>query len=96
MVNESAMELMEYFPLIMSLGEFVIYLYTVNYNVQLLPLYWSIPIYVAIALSGLNILLPMDQLNKCFKLKNDDVHCPTYDQIQDKFEVTYEMTNPAY
>ncbi len=64
---------MEYFPLIMSLGEFIIYLYIVSYDVTILPLYWSIPIYVSIGLSALNLILPMDQLNRCFKLKNDDV-----------------------
>lgn len=37
MVNDSAVELMEYFPLIISLGEFIIYCYMKNYDVVALP-----------------------------------------------------------
>lgn len=58
---------------------------------------WSITIYVSIGLSFLNLILPMDRINKkIIKLKNDSLVCPPYEQVEDKFEVTYEMTNPAY
>jgi hypothetical protein len=96
MVNDSAIELLEYFPLILSLGEFIIYIYMTKYDPTILPLNWSIPIYISIGLSLLNLLLPMEQLNKCIKLKNDDMKCPPYHEVEPKFEVTYEMTNPAY
>lgn len=81
MVNDSAVELMEYFPLIMSLGEFIIYIYLKQYDVVALPLNWSVPIYVSIGLSMLNLMLPMDQLNRCFKLNDDDTVCPSYDKV---------------
>ena len=63
MVNDSAIELMEYFVLIISLGEFIVFLYFQSFRPELLPNYWSIPIYVSVAISGLNLLLPMDSLN---------------------------------
>lgn len=63
MVNDSAIELMEYFPLIMSLGEFIVYIYITNYDPASLPVDWSGPIYISIVLSLLNILLPMDKVN---------------------------------
>lgn len=82
MVNDSAIELLEYFPLIISLGEFIVYIYVKNYDVSSLPENWSIPIYVSIGLSALNLLLPMDQINKkILKLKNDDLVCPAYEQV---------------
>lgn len=81
MVNDSAIELLEYFPLILSLGEFIIYIYMTKYDPTILPLNWSIPIYISIGLSLLNLLLPMDQLNKCIKLKNDDMKCPPYHEV---------------
>jgi hypothetical protein len=56
----------------MAFGEFAIYIYISKYDVQIIPLNWSIPIYISIALGGLNLLLPMDQINKCIKLQNDD------------------------
>jgi hypothetical protein len=50
-----------------------------NYDVGSLPENWSIPIYISIGLSTLNLLLPMDELNKkIIKLKNDDLVCPPY------------------
>lgn len=63
MVNDSAIELMEYFTLILSLGEYIVYLYFFSFKPELLPINWSIPIYISIAISGLNLLLPMDTLN---------------------------------
>lgn len=44
----------------MSFGEFVIYFYIKNYNVDIIPIDWAIPLYMSIAISGLNLLLPMD------------------------------------
>jgi hypothetical protein len=85
MVNDSALEMMEYFPLIISMGEFIIFSYIKNYEVIALPLNWSIPIYISIALSMLNLVLPMDQLNKCFKLKIDDLENPPYEKVEDRF-----------
>lgn len=76
---------MEYFPLIMSLGEFIVYIYMKQYNVIEMPLNWSIPIYISIGLSLLNLILPMDQLNKCVKLKNDDLVPPPYEKVEEKF-----------
>lgn len=97
MLNDSAIELLEYFPLILSLGEFIIYLYIKNFQVEKMPQYWSIPIYVAIGLSILNLLLPMDELNnKIWKMPTDNFVYPNYEQVEKKFEVTYEMTNPGY
>jgi len=47
----------------LSIGEFIIYLYFLNFKPELLPLYWSIPIYASLAISCINLLLPMDALN---------------------------------
>lgn len=78
MINDSAIELMEYFPLILAIGEFIIYFYFVNYNFSALPLNWEIPIYASLAISLLNLLLPMDALNRCIKLKSDLMKFPSY------------------
>lgn len=37
MVNDSAIELLEYFPLIISLGEFIVYIYVSRYDVTSIP-----------------------------------------------------------
>jgi hypothetical protein len=60
MVNDGAIEMMEYFPLILSLGEYIIYLYLVKYDPTIIPELWSIPIYASIGVSFLNLVLPMD------------------------------------
>lgn len=39
----------------------------------------------------------MDSLNnKLFKMPSDSFVYPSYEKVEDKFEVTYEMTNPGY
>jgi len=44
-----------------------------------------------------NQLVPMDVLNKkMFKLPHDNFTYPSYEEVDKKFEVTYEMTNPGY
>ena len=83
MLNDSAIELLEYFPLILSLGEFVIYLYIKNFHFELLPDYWSIPIYIAMGISVLNLLLPMDELNhKLFSMPTDNFTYPSYEKVE--------------
>lgn len=82
MVNDSAIELMEYFSLILSLGEYIVYLYFLNFKPELLPLYWGVPIYISIVISGLNLLLPMDSLNnKLFKMPSDTFVYPPYEKV---------------
>ena len=62
----------------MALGSFIVYIYMYKFDANVLPINWSIPIYFSIVISGLNILLPMDSINKYFKLKNDDKAIPSY------------------
>lgn len=82
MVNDSAIELMEYFSLILSFGEYIVYLYFLNFKAELLPLYWGVPIYISIVISGLNLLLPMDSLNnKLFKMPSDTFVYPPYEKV---------------
>ena len=96
-VNDAAIELLEWVPLILASGELLVYLYFKNFNFGELPDYWSIPIYVSLGISVLALLLPMRSINKKFcKLKSDDNIYPPYEKVEEKFEVTYEMTNPAY
>lgn len=75
----------------------MVYLYFVSFKPELVPLYWGIPIYISIAISVIHLLLPMDGLNhKLFKMPKDNFVYPCYEQVEEKFEVTYEMTNPGY
>lgn len=77
---------MEYFVLIIALGEFIVFLYFSSFRPELLPVNWSIPIYISIAISGLNLLLPMDSLNnKLFKMPSDSFVYPSYEKVEDKF-----------
>lgn len=86
MVNDSAVELMEYFILIISLGEYIVYLYFVSFKPELVPLNWGIPIYVSIAISVIHLLLPMDGLNnKLFKMPKDNFVYPPYEKVEDRF-----------
>ena len=75
----------------------MIYLYFVNFRIDLIPVYWAAPIYVALALSFVSLFLPMEMINKKLcKLDlqiDDDVE---YAQAEESFDVTYEMLNPAY
>lgn len=97
MLNDTAIQLLEFFPLILSFGEWLLYLYLRSFHFEQIPEYWSIPIYISLGLSLLNLLLPMDDLNhKLCKLPFDTMVYPDYEKVQNKFEVTYEMTNPAY
>ena len=96
MVNEVAIELLEYFPLILSVGEFLIYFYFYNYDFQNVPKNYSIPIYVAFGISLINIALPMDRINRrIFHLKIDEETFPSYKDVENNFEVTYDWTNPV-
>lgn len=58
-VNEAATELLDWTPLIFSLGEFLVYLYFENWAIADIPDYWSVPIYVSLGLSTLILLLPL-------------------------------------
>ncbi len=63
-LNESMMEMLDFVPLILSIGQFLIYFYFYNYNFNAIPDGWSIPIYVSLVLSILGVILPMKALNK--------------------------------
>lgn len=68
-----------------------------SFNPELLPTYWSVPMYVSMGLSFLNMIIPMEVINKkLFKLPKDSTVYPSYEKVEHKFEVTYEMTNPGY
>lgn len=96
-INDSAVEMMEYVVLGLPVGSYIIYLYFYSFSPDKLPDYWSIPIYISIGIAVLNLILPMDTLNKkLFKMKNDGKSSPLYEEVESKFEVTYEMTNPGY
>lgn len=70
MLDNDVVELLEYFPLVIALGNYFLYLYFVYFQFDQVPLYYGVPIYISIAVSGINIFLPMDNLNKClFPLK---------------------------
>lgn len=89
--------MMEYALLALPVGSYIVYLYFSSYNANKLPNYWSIPIYVSMGISFLNLILPMDTLNKkLFKLQKDSEVSPSYTEVEGKFDVTYEMTNPGY
>ena len=82
MLNDSAIELLEYFPLIFTLGEFIIYLYMKSFHIDIMPKHWSIPIYISIGISILNLLLPMDELNnKLWKMPTDTMVYPNYEKV---------------
>jgi hypothetical protein len=59
----------------------VIYIYISNYNIDIIPVNWAVPLYMSIGLSALNLLLPMDELNKCINVKNDDQMTPEYSKL---------------
>ena len=43
------------------------------------------------------LLIPMGKINRrLFRLETDETSYPPYESVRDQFEVTYEMTNPAY
>ncbi len=57
-VNDSCIELLEYVPLILSLGEFLIYMYFKKFNFNIVPVDWSVTIYISIGVSLVHLLLP--------------------------------------
>jgi hypothetical protein len=59
MVFESAVELLEYFLITFAFGEFIVYFYFYKYEIDAIPLEWTITIFTTIALSILNSALPM-------------------------------------
>ena len=82
MLNDSAIELLEYFPLIFTLGEFIIYLYMKSFHIDIMPKHWCNPIYISIGISILNLLLPMDELNnKLWKMPTDTMVYPNYEKV---------------
>lgn len=96
-LNESCVELFEYIPLLVSLGEFLIYWYFKKFNFNEIPVNWSVPIWLSIGISLIQLMLPMGHFNKMIwkfnlYLSNE----PPYSQAERDFEVTYELTNPAY
>lgn len=51
-----------------------------------LPLNWSIPIYISIAISAINLLLPMDSLNeRLFTMPSDNFVYPSYEKVEERF-----------
>lgn len=57
----------------MALGSFIVYISFQDFNPKNMPLEWGIPIYVSMGLSVVNLVLPMDSLNKkLFKMPKDD------------------------
>lgn len=71
------------------------YFYFRAFNINAVPAGWSSTIFISLGLSIINMLLPMGRINKRFiKLPSDDNVYPNYEAVEDKFEVTYEMSNP--
>lgn len=94
-VNDSATELFDFIPLIITLGEFLIYFDFEGYDFSRVPDYWSVPIYVSLGLSILILIIPDSVINKKIcKIEADDDLEPTYEDIEEDFEVTYEMVHP--
>ncbi len=56
-------ELLEYIPLVMSIGNWFLYLYFVHFVFENVPVYYGVPIYISILISVVNMMLPMDALN---------------------------------
>lgn len=70
MSYESAIELLEYFLIIFSMGEQIVFFYFYDYNFSLIPFEWKISILLTISLSVLNSALPMEALNEyLFKIE---------------------------
>lgn len=63
-VNDSCVELFEYIPLLLSLGEFLIYWYFKKFNFNEIPVNWSVPIWLSIGISLIQLMLPMGTFNK--------------------------------
>lgn len=96
-VNDSCIELFEYVPLILSIGEFLIYWYFKKFNFNAVPINWSVPIWLSIGISLINLIVPMKNVNKALcRMKPNLSNEPTYNQAEKDFEVTYEITNPAF
>ena len=96
-LNKSCVELFEFVPLLLSLGEFLIYYYFQKFKFDQIPLNWSVPIWLSIAISLAQLIFPMEVLNKIIcKLNIDLSNEPPYSQAKREFEVTYEITNPYY
>jgi hypothetical protein len=56
-----------------------------------------VPIWLSIGISLLQIILPMEEINKMVcKFTYDLSNEPPYSQAEKEFEVTYELTNPVY
>lgn len=64
MVNATATELLEYIPIILCLGEFLIYLHFEEYHIDQIPTHWAVPIYLSISISVLYLLMPFKFINK--------------------------------
>lgn len=62
--NETAVELLLFFPIIMSGATLLMYLYFKSFNIENLPNMWGIPIYVSLGLSVMNLLIPNQSINK--------------------------------
>jgi hypothetical protein len=80
-LDNDMIEMLEYYPLILALGNYFIYLYFVYFQFDQVPDYYGVPIYISIVISGVNIFMPMDSLNEClFPLKNMKVKRPSFKQ----------------
>lgn len=96
-LDNDMIELLEYFPLVLALGNYFLYLYFVYFQFDQVPVYYGVPIYISILVSVINIFLPMDSLNEClFPLKDMKVERPFFRQVEYKFITDYDIANPIY
>ncbi len=63
-VNRTCVEMLEFIPLMLSIGEWLIYMYFKKFRFNEVPKDWEVAIYLSIAISLLNLLLPMQDINK--------------------------------
>ena len=74
-------ELLEYIPLVMAIGNWFLYLYFVRFVFENVPVYYGVPIYISIVVSVVNMMLPMDTLNQCiFPMKDQKYVRPSFKQ----------------
>jgi len=84
--NQMAIELMQFFPLIMSGGTLLLYLSFHNFEFGTLPALWAYPIYISIVLSVVNLLIPSRSINKAiFKIPNEELEKPIYKDVERNF-----------
>ena len=94
-INTSALWLTYSAPLILNLGQFLIFLF-INSRVDVkLGFSVAVIVYLSLALSILWTLIPWYEINsRLFKFEQSTNE--TYSDNSHKFEVTYEMIDPFY